>query len=85
MESAAYLPMNHNDDCADYDEDYLQPFWQKNDLNLPIIPRREMISCSNPSKTKLITVKRFRSESDAMGHKDVRLAPKEILIDESFS
>ena len=61
--------------------------WTKHDRNfyLPIIPRREMRSCRNPSKMKLSTVKRFRSESVAMGHNDVRFAPKERFVDEPFS
>ena len=57
----------------------------KVDRNLPIIPRREIISCRNPSNTKLITVKRFRSESVAIGHNDVRFSPKEKFFVELFS
>ena len=69
-----------------YDKEYLQHFCEiKSAINLPLIPRREIISCRNPSKTRLMNVKRFRSESVAMGHNDVRFAPKERFTDELFS
>lgn len=74
----------HYENCQNYCRLFSSPKL-KVARNLPIIPRREMKNCRNPSRTKLITVKRFRSESVAMGHNDVRFAPKEMFIDELFS
>ena len=79
--------MDHNDHCDLSLMKIICNLFAKLKIyrNLPIIPRREIISCRNPSRTKLITVKRLRSWTVAMGHNEVRFAPKEMFIAELFS